>query len=63
MKKISMFLSLVLAMSLLAGCAGTPVVYYTECDCEKNATTETVTPDTTRRTGRKLLNYIYLLLF
>ena len=47
MKKISMFLSLVLAMSLLAGCAGTPVVYYTECDCEKNATTETVTPDNT----------------
>ena len=47
MKKISMFLTLVLALSLLAGCAGTPVVYYTECNCEKNAAVETVTPDNT----------------
>ena len=46
MKKISLILTLVLTMSLLAGCAGTPVVYYTECDCPTNAHTETVTPDT-----------------
>ena len=33
MKKISAFLALVLAVSLLAGCAGTPVIYYTDCTC------------------------------
>ena len=33
MKKISLILALVLLVSLLAGCAGTPVIYYTECDC------------------------------
>ena len=33
MKKFPLFLSLILIISLLAGCAGTPVVYYTECTC------------------------------
>ena len=33
MKKISAFLALVLVLSLLAGCAGTPVIYYTDCTC------------------------------
>ena len=33
MKKISAFLALVLALSLLAGCAGTPVIYYSDCTC------------------------------
>ena len=33
MKKRSFFLSLFLVVSLLAGCAGTPVVYYTDCTC------------------------------
>ena len=33
MKKFSVFLSLVLIVSLLAGCAGTPVVYYADCTC------------------------------
>lgn len=33
MKKISAFLALVLVVSLLAGCAGTPVIYYTDCTC------------------------------
>ena len=33
MKKLSAFLALVLAVSLLAGCAGTPVIYYTDCTC------------------------------
>ena len=37
MKKISMFISLVLIVGLLAGCAGTPVVYYTECTCPPEA--------------------------
>ena len=37
MKKISMFLSLLLIVSLLAGCAGTPVIYYTECTCAPDA--------------------------
>ena len=33
MKKISLILSLVLLVSLFAGCAGTPVIYYTDCTC------------------------------
>ena len=33
MKKISLILTLALILSLLAGCAGTPVVYYTNCTC------------------------------
>lgn len=37
MKKLSLLLSLVLVGSLLAGCAGTPVVYYTDCTCPVEA--------------------------
>ena len=33
MKKLSLILTLALVLSLLAGCAGTPVVYYTNCTC------------------------------
>ena len=33
MKKYAILLSLLLTVSLLAGCAGTPVVYYTNCTC------------------------------
>ena len=33
MKKISLILSSALILSMLAGCAGTPVVYYTNCTC------------------------------
>ena len=33
MKKSVMILALALVVSLLAGCAGTPVVYYTNCTC------------------------------
>lgn len=33
MKKYFALLSLVLALSLLCGCAGTPVVYYSDCTC------------------------------
>lgn len=33
MKKTSVILSLVLILGLLAGCAGTPVVYYSDCTC------------------------------
>ena len=37
MKKIAILLTLVMTLGLLAGCAGTPVVYYTECNCNTNA--------------------------
>ena len=37
MKKFSLFLSLALVCALLAGCAGTPVVYYTDCTCPVEA--------------------------
>ena len=33
MKKFTLLMTLLLAVSLLAGCAGTPVVYYTDCTC------------------------------
>ncbi len=44
MKKTSLFLSLALTLSLLTGCAGTPVVYYTECNCPQNNTAVTPEP-------------------
>ena len=37
MKKLSFFLTLALLVSILAGCAGTPVVYYTNCTCPVEA--------------------------
>ena len=37
MKKFPLILSLILIISLLAGCAGTPVVYYTNCTCPVGA--------------------------
>ena len=37
MKKFPLILSLILIISLLAGCAGTPVVYYTNCTCPPSA--------------------------
>ena len=40
MKKVSFFLTLTLIVSLLAGCAGTPVVYYTNCTCPVEAHTD-----------------------
>ncbi len=46
MKKISLFLTIVLVVSLLAGCAGTPVVYYTNCTCP-TVSDEFVTQETT----------------
>ena len=37
MKKFPLILSLILIISLFAGCAGTPVVYYTNCTCPVDA--------------------------
>ena len=42
MKKFPLILSLILIISLLAGCAGTPVVYYTNCTCPADAHTAPV---------------------
>ena len=44
MKKFPLILSLILILSLLAGCAGTPVVYYTNCTCPVDAHVETPAP-------------------
>ena len=41
MKKISVLLVIALLLSMLAGCAGTPVVYYTDCTCPPAAHEDT----------------------
>jgi len=37
MKKLTVILSLLLIVGMLTGCAGTPVIYYTECNCPEGA--------------------------
>lgn len=48
MKKLTLILTFALILSLLSGCAGTPVVYYTDCTCPTGAhdegTAEPVVP-------------------
>ena len=44
MKKISFFLTIAMVLSLLAGCAGTPVVYYSNCTCPTGSHDAIVTP-------------------
>ena len=39
MKKSVITLALVLVITLLTGCAGTPVVYYSDCTCPTGAHT------------------------
>lgn len=43
-KSFAIILVFALLVSVLAGCAGTPVVYYTECSCPENA--HTAAPET-----------------
>ena len=45
MKKSVITLALVLVIALLTGCAGTPVVYYSNCTCPTGAHTETTPAD------------------
>ena len=47
MKRSIITLALVLVVALLTGCAGTPVVYYSDCTCPTGAHTENVPQDTT----------------
>ena len=47
MKKFPLILSLILIISLLAGCAGTPVVYYTNCTCPADSHTAAPVVDPT----------------
>lgn len=44
MKKVSLILTLTLCVGLLAGCAGTPVVYYTDCTCPVDSHTVETAP-------------------
>lgn len=39
MKRLSVILAIALVISLLAGCAGTPVVYYSDCTCPSGSHT------------------------
>ena len=41
MKKLTAIVSLVLAVCLLSGCAGSPVIYYTDCTCPADAHVQT----------------------
>ena len=41
MKKITVILSLILVLCLLSGCAGTTVVYYSDCTCPVDAHAQT----------------------
>lgn len=43
-QKIALFLTLVLIAALVAGCAGTPVVYYSDCTCPTGSHSTTPTP-------------------
>ena len=48
MKKLTAILSLILALCLLAGCAGTTVVYYSDCTCPAGTHVQTPSqPDET----------------
>ena len=49
MKRLTAIVSLVLAVCLLSGCAGSPVIYYTDCTCPADAHVQTpaTQPDTT----------------
>ena len=47
MKKSVITLALVVVIALLAGCAGTPVVYYSDCTCPTGAHTDTTPVETT----------------
>lgn len=42
MKKFTCILTALLALCLLAGCAGTPVVYYADCTCPTNSAAATL---------------------
>ena len=47
MKKRSLILTIMLVVSLLAGCAGTPVVYYTDCTCPAGSHNAPAAPSAT----------------
>ena len=47
MKKSVITLALVLVIAMLTGCAGTPVVYYSDCTCPTGAHTEIAPVETT----------------
>ena len=44
MKKLSLILIFALVLGLLAGCAGTPVIYYTDCTCPVGSHNDTAEP-------------------
>ena len=45
MKKLSLIFVFTLILGLLAGCAGTPVIYYTECTCPAGSHDVTPAPE------------------
>ena len=55
-KKITIFLALVLTLALVTGCAGTPVIYYTNCTCPVGGHTQEPTPPGGRRAEDRLVH-------
>lgn len=51
MKKLTLLLICMIIIGLLAGCAGTPVVYYTNCTCPTDSHDTAVTPNDTPDLG------------
>lgn len=47
MKKLSLILICIIILGLLSGCAGTPVVYYTNCTCPTGSHNTVITPSDT----------------
>ncbi len=50
-KTIAMLLTLTLVLGLFAGCAGTPVIYYSDCTCPAGSHTEYVPTEGALKTG------------
>ncbi len=46
MKKLSVLLSIFLCLCLFAGCAGTPVIYHSDCDCSTDGTADSGSSNT-----------------
>ena len=59
-KRISLLLTFVLVLALLAGCAGTPVIYYSDCTCPAGSHNTPDVPDTPAVTDGAVKTGLYI---